>query len=131
MGLFVKRPRTYEGYQYSGDEENPGWPEGWIDQLPTFQVETEVPENFVSPELTAPGGAVIVGGGGEEIAAPLPPLPRFFDSGEPGRQVFTIAGACLLHEAQPGDWIMRHPDSGEYFTISGSSFRTIFQDAAP
>lgn len=59
----IRSKRIYEAYQYSGNPENPGWPDGWliIDYVPPhkkyiFVIESEEDEN---PLRVRPGEVII------------------------------------------------------------------------
>ena len=122
MAFYTRRPKTVEAYQFSGDAASPGWPEGWLDQSPSFEVEMDVPPDLSSP--TSSSSEIIMPGKVE----PLPALPRAYSDAPAGQQVLTIAGMCTLHEANPGDWVVRQTATGEYYTLSDEGFQALFQE---
>jgi hypothetical protein len=124
MGTYFRKQKTVEAYQFTGDESAPGWPEGWLDQVPAFPVEIDVPESMSTPTSAMKGAMV----SSENQVSQLTPLPRLFTDDEPGQQKLTIAGLCMLHQAAAGDWVVRQPSTGEYFTLSDIGFRSIYEE---
>ncbi|MDG6937785.1 MAG: hypothetical protein JRN42_04500 [Nitrososphaerota archaeon] len=63
MGVYRKRPVEVEAYEFTGDPESPGWPEGWLAIEHRFR-DVGAPDSEMVVEFeTIDGNAAYVGAG--------------------------------------------------------------------
>jgi hypothetical protein len=90
MPTYRRKPPEFEGYQFSGDDQAPGWPAGWN------TAHCEYSGADMEKALALSG-----------IAKDIP----------------------YSHVVNKGDFVFRHPKSGEFFSLPGAYFVANFEES--